>query len=123
MTHAVGGLPALPAAMPLSEPFRGEVWDVRFPGFGAHPAVVLSVNPLNARLGHVAVVPITGTAGPMLTHVRLSHEAGLTGYDESYADVTGLQPVARGRLRKRRGLMAGAELVRLEEQIRTYLGL
>ncbi len=109
--------------MPLPEPFRGEVWEVRFPGFGEHPAVILSVNPLNVRLGHVAVIPITGTVGPELTHIALPRETGLTRYDESYADVTGLQPVARGRLRRRRGLLAGAEMHRLEEQIRTYLGL
>ena len=69
--------------MPAPEPFRGEVWDVRFPAFGVHPAVVLSVNALNVRLGHVAVVPITGTRGPELTHIPLGREAGLTRYDES----------------------------------------
>lgn len=108
--------------MPPPEPFRGEVWDVRFAGSGQHPAVVLSVNPLNVRLGHVAVVPITGTPGPDLTHVVLTADAGLRD-DESYADVTGLQPVARGRLLRRRGLLVRAELVRVEEQLRTYLGL
>ncbi len=63
----------------------------------------MSVNPVNVRLGHLAVLPITGTEGPRLTHVRLTPEAGLTRYDESYADVAGLQPIARGRLRRRRG--------------------
>jgi mRNA interferase MazF len=105
------------------EPFRGEVWDVRFPAFGVHPAVVLSVNALNARLGHVAVIPVTGSRGPTLTHVPLTAEAGLTRYHESYADVTGLQPVARGRLRQRRGLLTLGELARIESQVRTYLGL
>lgn len=105
------------------EPFRGEVWDVRFPAFGVHPAVVFSVNALNRRLGHVAVVPVTGTAGPELTHIPLTADAGLTRYDESYADVTGLQPVARGRLLRRRGLLALGELARVEDQVRTYLGL
>lgn len=102
---------------------RGEVWDVRFPAFDEHPAVVLSVNALNVRLGHVAVVPVTGSAGPERTHVRLTSDAGLTRYDESYADVTGLQPVARGRLRRRRGLLATGELAHLEERLRVYLGL
>lgn len=105
------------------EPLRGEVWDVRFPAFGEHPAVVLSVNPLNARLGHVAVVPVTGTAGPALTHIPLNADAGLARYDESYADITGLQPAARGRFRRRRGLLTREELARVEDQVRTYLGL
>lgn len=105
------------------EPFRGEVWDVRFPAFGQHPAVVLSVNPLNMRLGHVAVIPITGTPGPELTHVPLTPDAGLTRYDESYADITGLQPAARGSLLRRRGILTHGELARVEDQVRIYLGL
>lgn len=109
--------------MPPAEPLRGEIWDVRFPAFGEHPAAVMSVNPVNARLGHVTVISITGTEGPQLTHLRLTPEAALTRYDESYADVTGLQPVALGRLRRRRGLLALGELAVLEEQLRTYLGL
>lgn len=53
----------------------------------------------------------------------LTADAGLTRYDESYADITGPQPVARGRLLRRRGLLTQGELARLEGQIRTYLGL
>jgi len=105
------------------EPLRGEIWDVRFPGFGEHPAAVLSINLLNSRLGHVAVVPVTGTPGPETTHVPLGPDAGLTRYDESYADVTAVQPVARGRFLRRRGLLAAGELGRLERQLRVYLGL
>ena len=101
---------------------RGEVWDVRFPGFGEHPTVVLSVNPLNVRLGHVAVVPITGTPGPEYTHVPLGADAGLSGHAESYADITGLQPAARPRFRRRRGRLAAGELARLEDGLRVYLG-
>jgi mRNA interferase MazF len=105
------------------EPLRGEIWDVHLPDSGLHPAVVLSVNALNSRLGHVAVIPVTGTAGPQATHIPLGAEAGLTRYDESYADITGLQPVARSRCRKRRGLVHRTELAHLERQLRTYLGL
>lgn len=105
------------------EPLRGEVWNARFPAFGEHPAVVLSVNPLNVRLGHVAVIPITGTRGPELTHVALTADAGLTRYDESYADITSLQPLARSRFRQRRGLLASGELAHLEDRLRVYLGL
>lgn len=96
---------------------------MHFPGTGRHPALVLSVNPMNTRLGHVAVVPITGTPGPALTHIPLTADAGATRYDESFADVTGLQPVARGRLQRRRGLLAPSELAHIEDQLRIYLGL
>lgn len=109
--------------MSLPEPFRGEVWDVDFPDFGEHPALVLSINPLNTRLGHVAVVPLTGTRGPEQTHVTLTPETGLTRYDESYADVTALQPVARSALLRRRGLLTRAELDRVGSQLCTYFGL
>lgn len=109
--------------MPLPEPFRGEVWEVDFPDFGDHPAVVPSINLLNTRLGHVEVVPVTGTRGPEQTHVALAADAGLTRYDESYADVTALQPVARSRLLTRRGLLVRTEIDHLGRQVATYLGL
>lgn len=109
--------------MPLPEPFRGEVWDVDFDEFGIHPAVVFSINRMNARPGHVAVIPVTGTAGPEQTHVALTAHAGLTQYDECYADVTALQPVARARLLTRRGLLTIGELDRLTRQITVYLGI
>lgn len=105
------------------EPLRGEIWDLRFPVFGVHPAAVISVNPLNTRLGHAAVIPITGTRGPEGTHVPLTADAGLSRYPESYADVTSLQPAARNRFRLRRGLLSSAELAHLEGRLRVYLGL
>jgi mRNA interferase MazF len=109
--------------MASPEPFRGEVWDVRFLSFGEHPAVVLSINALSSRLGHVAVIPVTGTAGPALTRLPLSADVGLTRYEESYADITGLRPVARGRLLRRRGRLTQGELRHLEDGVRTYLGM
>ena len=109
--------------MSLPEPFRGEVWDVEFDDFGLHPAIVLSINPLNTRLGHVAVIPVTGTAGPEQTHIPLNADAGLTKYEQSYADVTALQPVARSWLLTRRGLLTLGELDRLGRQLTVYLGL
>jgi mRNA interferase MazF len=109
--------------MPAPEALRGEIWDVDFDDFGEHPAVVMSVNALNVRLGHVAVIPVTGTRGPELTHIRLTPETGLTRYPESYADVTALQPVARTDLLGQRGRLNRAELERIENQLRTYLGI
>ena len=109
--------------MALPEPLRGEVWEVAFPGSGVHPAVVLSVNALNSRLGHVVVLPVTGTSGPSLTHIPLGADAGLTRYDEPYVDITGVQAVARGRCRRRHGLLAPSEMTRIEGQLRVYLGL
>lgn len=108
--------------MTAPEPFRGQIWDVSF-DFGSHPAVVMSVNSLNNRLGHVAVIPITGTPGPSGTHIPLDADAGLTLYGQSFADVTSLRPVARTSLRKQRGLLGQTEIARIDTQLRTYLGL
>jgi len=109
--------------VPLPEPFRGEVWDVDFLEFDRHPGVIVSVNAVNRRLGHVAVIPVTGTPGPAATHVPLDGDAGLTRYDRSYADVTALQPVDRALLLRQRGRLVPSELDRLAEQLRVYLGL
>lgn len=105
------------------DPVRGEVWDARLPVVGEHPAVVLTVNPMIQRLGSVTVVVITGTEGPAATHLALGGEAGLTRYDVSYVNATDVHTVHKSRLRRRRGRLNPAELQRLEDAVRTYLGL
>ncbi|MGN6172633.1 MAG: type II toxin-antitoxin system PemK/MazF family toxin [Streptosporangiaceae bacterium] len=105
------------------EPLRGEVWDAHVRGPGTHPVVILTVDPLIARLGAVTAVLVTGTAGPRLTHVPLGAEAGLTEYAESYANATDLHTIPKPRLHRRRGRLAGAEMASLERATRTYLGL
>ncbi len=105
------------------EPLRGEVWDVRLPVVGEHPAIILTINPMIARLSSVTVAVITGTAGPVPTHIPLDADAGLTRYEISYANATDLHSVDQSRLRRRRGRLHPAELQRLDSAIRTYLGL
>ncbi len=107
------------------EPMRGEVWEVLFPaGVGKHPAVVLSINLMNSRLGSIAVLLITGTGGPPDTHVSIGLEAGLTKYDESFVNITDVQSVDKQRARKYKGrLDPPSELARVERLVRTYLGL
>lgn len=106
------------------DPLRGEIWDVHFPGpAGNHPAVVLTVNAVGQRLSSLTVVLITGTDGPPSTHVRLDRDAGLTGHDVSYVNVTDLQTPPKSKLRKKRGLLHPAEMAKVEEAVRAYLGL
>jgi mRNA interferase MazF len=108
----------------LPEPFRSDVWDVRFAQpVGEHPAVVLSVNLLNTRLATVVVAVITGTEGPTGTHIRLDADAGLTRYGESWVNITDLHSIPRSRFRRFRGRLASVELERVSEQVRIYLGL
>jgi mRNA interferase MazF len=105
------------------QPLRGEVWDVALPRIGEHPGVVLTVNALRGRIQEVTVVLVTGTAGPAVTHVPVGGEAGLTRYPESYVCATTIVTVPSGRLRRRRGLLAAAELAAVEDAVRTVLGL
>lgn len=105
------------------DPLRGEVWEVRIPIVGEHPAVILTINPMIGRLSSVTVAVITGTAGPPPTHIPLGSDAGLTRYDVSYANATDLHSVDTSRLHRRRGRLHPAELRHLEGAIRTYLGL
>ena len=105
------------------QPLRGEVWDAGVRGAGIHPFVILTVNPMNARLGAVTAVLVTGTAGPEHTHIPLGAEAGLTDYPESYANATDLHTIPKPRLHHHRGRLAGAEMGSLERAVRTYLGL
>nr|WP_157553562.1 type II toxin-antitoxin system PemK/MazF family toxin [Jiangella gansuensis] len=104
-------------------PLRGEVWEVDIPAVGEHPSVVLSTNPPNARLGHIMITVVTGTAGPVVTHVPLGTDAGLTRYAESYANATDLHSVNKERFIERRGLCSQDELARIESLVRVYLGL
>lgn len=65
------------------DPMRGEVWDAQLPrGIGAHPVLILTVNAVGQKLSTVTVAMITGTEGPPSTHVRLDHDAGLSGHFE-----------------------------------------
>lgn len=105
------------------DPLRGEVWDAQFPRIGAHPAVVLTISSLIPKLSAVTVALVTGTEGPQVTHVRLGAEVGLSGHEVSYANATDLHTLPKAKLRRRRGVLHPAELTRLEQAARSYLGL
>jgi mRNA interferase MazF len=83
--------------------------------------VVLTTNALITRLGAVTVAEVTGTAGPASTHVEVPSEAGLTGRDRSWVNVTGLHTIPQGKLRRRRGRLAPTELDRVGAAVRLYL--
>ncbi len=75
------------------------------------------------RLSAVTVAVVTGTEGPVQTHISLDRESGLTGYDVSFVNATDLHSIDKSRLRRRRGRLHLRELMSLEESVRTYLGL
>jgi len=76
------------------------------PRIGAHPVVILTINPLLQRLSAFTAVLVTGTAGPRSTHVPLGPEAGLSRYAESYAVATELHNVPLAALRTQRGRLS-----------------
>jgi mRNA interferase MazF len=85
--------------------------------------VVLTVNRIAEPLAAVTIAVVTGTTGPAATHVPIGPDSGLTKYAESFVNCTDLQTVAKPRLRRRLGLLAPAELKRVEDTIRLVLGL
>jgi mRNA interferase MazF len=103
---------------------RGEVWHAHFPGaIGPHPVLILTVNAVGQRISALTVAVITGTAGPPSTHVEVDSNAGLTGHDVSYVNVTDLHTLPKSKLRRRRGRLHPADLVQVENAVRGYLGL
>ncbi|MEU4318714.1 type II toxin-antitoxin system PemK/MazF family toxin [Nocardia fluminea] len=103
---------------------RGEVWSCALAQpVGPHPVVVLTINRIAVPLTAVTVAVITGTSGPEATHIPVGPDSGLTKYTESYVNCTDLHTVAKPRLRRKLGVLAPAELRRVESSIRLILGL
>ena len=75
------------------------------------------------RLGHVTAVLVTGSTGPAATHIPLGSEAGLTEYDESYANASDIHTIPQPSLHKRRGRLDPTELESVAEAVRISLGL
>ncbi|WP_432534219.1 type II toxin-antitoxin system PemK/MazF family toxin [Kineococcus arenarius] len=107
----------------MNQAFRGEVWDVAFDEAGDHPAVVISNHVLHERLGHLAVLLTTGTAGPRATHVPLDADAGLTGHDVSFVNVTDVHSVRKRQLLRLRGRLSPQEVRTVESRLGLYLSL
>jgi mRNA interferase MazF len=85
--------------------------------------VVLTVNPMIARLGSVTAALVTSTEGPPSTHVAVRGEAGPSEHQGSFVNATDLHTIPKPALRRRRGRLHQTELARVENAIRTYLGL
>jgi mRNA interferase MazF len=85
--------------------------------------VVLTANRIAQPLASITVALITGTEGPVETHVPVSADSGLKKYDESYVNCTDIHTVNKPQLRRRLGLLAQGELHAVESNIRVILGL
>ncbi|WP_308343385.1 type II toxin-antitoxin system PemK/MazF family toxin [Streptomyces sp. MK37H] len=78
-----------------------------------------AVEPLSA----ITVAVITGAPGPVSIHVPIGPDCGVTTYNESYVNCTGLHIVDKPRLQRRLGLMAPSEMRHVEECVRVVLRL
>lgn len=104
--------------------FRGDVWDVQFPQpVGARPCVIMTTNALIPRLGSITVAEITGTEGPVSTHIEIGPGTGLSGRPRSWINVTGIHTVPKDKLRRQRGRLAPPELSHLAAAVFNYLEL
>jgi len=109
---------------PGAVPLQGEVWEAHFPHpIRPHPVVIITSNALIPRLSALTAALVTGTPGPVTTHIPIDTAAGVTKYPESWVNATDLIAVPRSRLRHRRGRLAPGELTAVEECLRDVLVL
>jgi len=102
---------------------RGDVYWVQLdPTIGSEinktrPCVVLTVNPINAGRRSVVIVPLT-SKGPE----RLPLVVGLESAD-SFAVCDQIRAVSKQRLGRPHSTLSNEDMVKLETNLRTVLGL
>ncbi len=82
------------------------------------PAAVLSNSTLNARLGTVAVVPLSTQAGEIWP---LRIKVAVNGRKPSFAVVPGIRQAAKTRLLDAIGLLTPGDLDKIERAVGEYL--
>lgn len=110
-------------------PARGEIWEVDLnptlgrEQAGRRPVLIVSDNALNSSpRGLVVVIPITGTARGLPTHVPVTPpEGGLT--KPSVIMTEQIRSVSKDRLGRRYGVVTQATMGRVDQILRIVLGL
>jgi mRNA interferase MazF len=113
----------------VANPARGEVWEVNFnptvgrEQAGRRPALIVSDNALNrGPRGLVVVLPVTGTARGLPSHVPVTPpEGGLT--KTSVVMTEQVRSVSKDRLGRRLGAVTTATMAQVEQILRIVLGL
>ncbi len=112
-----------------ASPARGEIWEVDLnptvgrEQAGRRPALIVSDDALNSSpRGLVVVVPVTGTARGLPSHIPVSApEGGLT--KASVIMTEQVRAVSKERLGPRRGKVAQATMDEVDRLLRMVLGL
>lgn len=115
--------------MNISEPSRGEVWDLSFDPTvgheqaGARPALILSVDLFNEGPAELIVaIPITRTERRVRWHVQvMPPEGGLMA--RSFIQCENVRSVSKKGLRRRRGRVSDDIVRQVEDRLRILLGL
>lgn len=113
---------------------RGDVVDVELPQprgkpgheqFGTRPAVVIQLNRHIASLATVVVVPMTSKLSAL-------HRDGVFAVDPDQQNgldvrsamlVNQIVTIDQRRVRRQRGTLSASDMEKVEEQIRSFLGL
>ena len=102
---------------------RGEVYWVQLdPTVGSEinktrPCVVLSVNPINTARRSVVVVPLT-SRGPERLPLVVELDSA-----QSFVVCDQIRAVSKTRLGRQQGTLSNEDLLKLETNLRTVLGL
>lgn len=110
-------------------PARGEIWEVDLnptvgrEQSGHRPVLIVSDNALNSSpRGLVVVIPVTGTARGLPTHILVSPpEGGLT--KPSVIMTEQVRSVSKDRLGRRYGVVTQATMDQVDRILRILLGL
>jgi mRNA interferase MazF len=110
-------------------PLRGEIWEVDLSPTvgreqaGRRPTLIVSDNALNSGpRGLVVVIPLTGTARGLPTHVPvIPPEGGLT--KPSVIMTEQVRSVSKDRLGRRYGVVTKATMDQVDRILQIVLGL
>lgn len=110
-------------------PVRGEIWEVDLnptvgrEQAGRRPALIVSDNALNSGpRGLVVVIPVTGTARGLPSHVPVTPpEGGLT--KPSVIMTEQVRSVSKDRLGRRYGVVTQVTMDQVDRILRIVLGL
>ncbi|MEP7355119.1 MAG: type II toxin-antitoxin system PemK/MazF family toxin [Acidobacteriota bacterium] len=113
----------------MTQPARGEIWDVDLDPVrgreqaGRRPALIASVDPFNEGPADlVIVIPLTRTDRRIRWHVPVNPpEGGLAAV--SYIKCEDVRSISKARLARKRGGVSSDTMQAVEDRLRILMGL